>query len=361
MTRHALQNTACSLVRAPTARLAHEVIPSPSRARARLAGSMPSRRSVAPAPQERASRGRVFRLLSLVALLVLLTVLGSFTLLSTVHDTTAPGAGSASGGELRLSNVLGSNMVLQRGVAATLWGQTVPDDTVECTLLLHNGNTEVATSHRSAQTTGSWAVSFLPQPAGGPHQLVCTSAGASITLTQVYFGDVFLCAGQSNMVFPVNKSATAAKEAQDAAAAPRPGLRLFAAAPDKSVTAEPVPHAHGFRALAQPWSPATPDVVSGFSAVCWTAGRTIYDALNGDVPIGMIATAAGGSCIEKWSPDVALRACGQPVGQGSLYSAMVVPLIGTRLAGVLWYQGESNVGPAASGTCSGLRRRPLSW
>ena len=329
------------------------MIPSPSRACARLAGSMPSRRSVAPA-QERASRGRVVRLLSLVALLVLLTVLASFTLLSTVHDTTAPAAvphDNASGGELRLSNVQGSNMVLQRDVAASLWGQTVPDDIVECTLLLHNGTTEVATSQRSAQTTGNWAVTLRPHPAGGPHQLVCTSAGASITLTQVYFGDVFLCAGQSNMVMPVNKSFTAAEEVQDAAAAPRPGLRLFSAAPDKSVTAEPVPHANGFRALAQPWSPATPDVVSGFSAVCWTAGRTIYDALNGEVPIGLIATAAGGSCIEKWSPDVALRACGQPVGQGSLYSAMVVPLIGTRLAGVLWYQGESNVGPAASGTC----------
>jgi sialate O-acetylesterase len=314
---------------------------------------MPSRRSVAPA-QERASRGRVVKLLFLVALLVLLTALGSFTLLSTVHGSAASGAGSASGGELRLSNALGSNMVLQRGVAATLWGQSVGEDTVECTLLLLNGSIgEVATSQRSA--TGSWAVSLRPQPAGGPHQLLCTSSllpGATVTLTQVYFGDVFLCAGQSNMVFTVNKSFTAAEEVQDAATVPRPGLRLFAAAPDKSLTAEPVPHAHGFRVVAQPWSEGTPAVVSGFSAVCWTAGRTIYDALGGDVPIGLIATAAGGSCIEKWMPDISLRACGQPVGQGSLYSAMVVPLVPyTRLAGVLWYQGESNVGPAASGTC----------
>lgn len=318
---------------------------------------MPSRRPVAPAKQW-ASRGRVLRLLSLVALLVLLAVLGSLSLLSTVHDdTTAAGTGSASGGELRLSNALGSNMVLQRGVAAAIWGQSLADDTVECTLLLHNGNTEVATSQRSAQQTGQhWVVTLRPQPAGGPHQLVCTSTllpGATVTLKQVFFGDVFLCAGQSNMVFPVNRSFTAAQELQDAAAVPRPGLRIFAAAPDKSLTAAPVPHAHGFRSLSTPWSPAaSPGVVSGFSAVCWTAGKTIYDALGGEVPIGLIAAAAGGSCIEKWSPDVALRACGQPVGQGSLYSAMIAPLVPhTRLAGVLWYQGESNVGPAASGTC----------
>ena len=39
-------------------------------------------------------------------------------------------------------------------------------------------------------------------PAGGPHTVVATaSSGATQTLTDILFGDVYLCGGQSNMAF----------------------------------------------------------------------------------------------------------------------------------------------------------------
>ena len=305
---------------------------------ARRSNSFP--RSLAPRLATRCGR------LSLIAALVVFALAGSFALLNKLRLNSKAAA-------FRLSNALGSHMVLQRAPqAATLWGASLPGDRVQCTLQLHGyeSDTDVASSDT---VSGDWAARFRPHPAGGPHTIICTSAllpGASITLTDVYFGDVFLCGGQSNMAFPVQRSFTAEAEVARAASRTRSGLRLFAAGPDKSPL-ESTPQ-RGFRTVSTPWSIASSAVVSDFSAVCWSFGVTLYDDLGGTVPIGLLSSAAGGTCIEKWSPDAALDACSQPPGQGVLWGSMIAPLIPhTRLAGVLWYQGESNVAPSASGTC----------
>ncbi len=125
---------------------------------------------------------------------------------------------------------------------------------------------------------------------------------------------------------------------------------------------QPLPQ---FGTLDLPWSVAGPESVAGadwshFSAVCWVAGRTLYDKLRGgvgnsdDVPIGLIVSAWGGTCIESWAPDDALEACSQPTGQGRLFDAMIAPLARMRLAGVFWYQGESNAGTEQVHTCGAL-------
>ena len=52
-----------------------------------------------------------------------------------------------------------------------------------------------------------WLVQ-LNFPAGGPYKITATSIVGnqlvSISLEDVYFGDVWLCGGQSNMVFTTN-------------------------------------------------------------------------------------------------------------------------------------------------------------
>ena len=45
-----------------------------------------------------------------------------------------------------------------------------------------------------------------------------------------------------------------------------------------------------------------------FSAVCWMYGRRLYEQYR--VPIGLIASYWGGTCIEAWSSPDALRKCG---------------------------------------------------
>ena len=49
-----------------------------------------------------------------------------------------------------------------------------------------------------------WSVQLSPRPAGGPYNLKVSVQGTSITLADILFGDIWLCSGQSNMVFVVS-------------------------------------------------------------------------------------------------------------------------------------------------------------
>ena len=51
----------------------------------------------------------------------------------------------------------------------------------------------------TASADGSWKVLLAPKPAGGDFTVSATSQGLTVALTSVTFGDVWLCAGQSNM------------------------------------------------------------------------------------------------------------------------------------------------------------------
>lgn len=52
---------------------------------------------------------------------------------------------------------------------------------------------------------GTWRVSLEPVEAGGPYTVTAASHDNTVTLTDVLFGDIWLCGGQSNMHFPVSR------------------------------------------------------------------------------------------------------------------------------------------------------------
>ena len=59
------------------------------------------------------------------------------------------------------------------------------------------------------------------------------------------------------------------------------------------------------------------------------------------VPIGFIPSAHGGTSMQQWDPSLARE------GSLSLYGATLarVKAVGGRVAGILWYQGESDANP----------------
>ena len=93
-----------------------------------------------------------------------------------------------------------------------------------------------------------------------------------------------------------------------------------------------------------------------FSAVCYYTGKTLYDASGGQIPIGLIAGAVGGTLIETWtSPDAVPQCQPYPYNYtgwrpdttnstlpGVIFGPMINPLLRTQLRAVVWYQGESN-------------------
>jgi len=190
--------------------------------------------------------------------------------------------------EVRLSEVFGEHMVLQRDRPLRVWGQATPGKTLTIDL---GGRT--GTAHVGAD--GRWRVQLAPLPAGGPHRLVVTGDRTAV-LNDILIGDVWLLGGQSNMEWPLAQTDTGPQEVASPQNQQLRHLRVPLRASVK-VEAEIAPAA---------WVVAEPGKVAEFSAVGYHFAKQMQ-AVQG-VPIGLINTAWGGSMLETWmSRDAALR------------------------------------------------------
>jgi sialate O-acetylesterase len=182
--------------------------------------------------------------------------------------------------------LFGDHMVLQRDVAAPVWGWTEPGGEVRVSL---DGKTATARADQS----GRWQVKLGPFSAGGPHTLRIEGP-ETIVIQDVLIGDVWICSGQSNMewgMWGVNNSP------QEIAAADHPKLRLFTVPKRIATRPEEVPGGQ--------WAVCSPQTVGGFSAVGYFFGRDLQEAL--DIPIGLIHTSWGGTVAEAWTSAEALE------------------------------------------------------
>lgn len=94
---------------------------------------------------------------------------------------------------LTLPRVLSSHMVLQRDLSTLLWGKAAPNSSV--TVTLDNDPQQRFTA--TANPAGNWSIALPPHPADPTaHQLSITGDSTTLTLTDVLFGDVFLCSGR---------------------------------------------------------------------------------------------------------------------------------------------------------------------
>src|SRR5207244_4942942 len=94
------------------------------------------------------------------------------------------------------------------------------------------------------------------------------------------------------------------------------------------------------------WQKCTTVRVPGFSAVAYYFGRDLQKALG--VPVGLTHSSVGGTAAERWTSKEALQAHAATKGLGGSdpFNGMIAPLIPCAIRGVIWYQGESNVGRA---------------
>lgn len=244
-----------------------------------------------------------------------------------------------------LSKTLGSNMVLQRAPAsAVVWGFATAGATVKTTF---QGSSYVAT----ADATNVWRQS-LPPTAPGPAVTIsfAASTGEATMLTNVLFGDVYICSGQSNMQFSLEANINATAEAQ--AANNYPNIRLFTVGQGTSSTTPLT----DLKTIEQTWSVASNvSVTAGggwgyFSAVCWFFGKQVSDGLSNQVPLGLISSNWGGTPIEHWSDAPAFKRCNRTDTDSTLYNAMIYPYVvgPMALTGFTWYQGEANTGSQQS-------------
>lgn len=253
--------------------------------------------------------------------------------------------------------------VLQRGATVPLIGTAAPNAKVTVNL---SGQKTDHTLNATADEKGAWSVN-LPQIAGGTGFTLTVTAGNTVTVKDIAFGDVWVCSGQSNMEWSINASSDAEKyKAADA----NPNLRLFTVT--RRTSEKPLSdladldHLKGFNTASKQsdgpkgWSVAgaNAQLLGRFSAVGYHFGTALQKELK--VPIGLINTSWGGTPAEAWTSREALAAVpelkhytvppfapNRPNLGGVLYNAMIQPLVKFPIKGAIWYQGESNAGRAA--------------
>ncbi|MCF0183769.1 MAG: sialate O-acetylesterase [Bacteroidaceae bacterium] len=313
---------------------------------------------------------------------------GARILAQTVYDAITAHAQTP----LSLPAIYQNGMVLQRDAENVLRGRAPEGYEIEVRL---DGKRHVT----QTDTNGEWQVTLPAKPAGGPYRLTVNGrlknkAGnlfiapkqQTLTIDSLFFGEVWLCSGQSNMEWVNNNLPMHLRPqiCRSGAADEVDGrVHLYRMQGKCGITTDrrwedSLLVATNRLQFIRPacWQQATAESVGNFSAIAYRVGRAIADSLG--CHVGLIANAIGGSGIEAWVdresvewefPELLIssrpakcdflqdwvRRCISMNTDGSadalqrhpfdpcyLYESSILPIEGLTLRGVMWYQGESN-------------------
>lgn len=274
-------------------------------------------------------------------------------------------------GGLSVSPLYSDNMVLQRRRPVEISGTADVGEKVSVRL----GKKTLRTV---TGVDGKWRVEFPPMEAATGLELSIATKEKTFEYSGVAVGEVWLCSGQSNMRYALG-SAKGGREAAEASS--DPDLRFFdqwpywetydVAWPESAV--DSVKNLIYLRPAT--WKTASPKTSSGMSAVGYWFAKELRDSLK--VPVGIICDAVGGATAESWIDRNTLETrfpvilrdwinndfiqewareraaknvsykkgdkfARHPYEPCYLFESAILPLGHPTLAGVIWYQGESN-------------------
>lgn len=247
--------------------------------------------------------------------------------------------------QLRLPVVFDDHMVIQQQTSVPIWGWANPSENVTI-----NVSWDTTTVKTKASNGTRWRASVNTPAAGGPHTITIKSGNETVILDDVLVGEVWLASGQSNMEWSMQAAGdgrTVIDQVND------PKVRLLNIPKASAGTLQE--RGEGV------WTVCDKETVRGFSAVAYFFGKKLSDELG--VPVGLINASWGGSPAEVWmsselvEENESLRASAaklnstqpwSPVKSGVAFNSMINPLIPFRIAGAIWYQGESNTAAPAT-------------
>jgi len=185
--------------------------------------------------------------------------------------------------EVSLPGIFTGNMVIQRDKPVQVWGWADPGEKIRVSF---NGQIESTKASRE----GTWIIQLKSMAASAnPQSLTVESKENDIILKNVLIGDVWICSGQSNMVWPMSRLKAGEEECQQANYR---YLRMFTVTNEMALIPRENLEGSG-------WKVAKGDVVMDFSAVAYYFGKKLL--METGVPIGLITTAWGGTNIEAWT------------------------------------------------------------
>lgn len=246
---------------------------------------------------------------------------------------------SLAWGDVQPHALFSDGMVLQCGRPVPVWGNAAEGEEVTVEFLGQKQTT--------LAKEGRWMVWLAPLESGGPFTMKI-SASNETSIHDVLVGEVWICSGQSNMQWPLNKSENA-DEVISSSANPRIRLLSVPRGPASEPRAD----------LQAKWVECKPETVASFSAVAYFFGRDVEKSR--DVPVGLINSSYGGTPAEAWTSqetlesdpffDPILKRANKeprenPKRATGLYNGMIAPLVPYAIRGAIWYQGESNANRA---------------
>jgi sialate O-acetylesterase len=280
---------------------------------------------------------------------------------------------------IRLAGLFSNHMVMQRDRVVPVWGWAKPGGKVTL---------EFASQQKTvtADSEGRWTVNLDPIAVNAtPQTMEISSEMETLAIKDILIGDVWLCSGQSNMFFRMNKVEDSQKEIK---AANHPDIRFFAV--KEQFAKSPATTVNGT------WQPVSPASAGECSAVAYYFATALKPKLG--IPIGLLISSVGGTRIETWMQPQTLVSIGESnemidkwknvsveeFGKiaadyrayqyrrdtrhsptttkpdrkatlkpptlrchdcpGALHFGMIAPLQPFALRGFLWYQGEANSG-----------------
>lgn len=272
------------------------------------------------------------------------------------------------------------NMVLQRDQPIHIWGKASPGIKISVSLLNQKKSTIV-------QSDSSWDIYLNPTRANShPSMLIVQSGAIKKIYENVLIGDVWLCIGQSNMLFSMREEMHYKAEVKNAK---QPLLHFY----NPTYIGKDIYNQQFSDSMLQrlnkenfysqaSWNPSDSQYFSSMTAVGYYFGKELVNDLN--IPIGLINLSIGGAPIEtfinqdvlkkdkraankvngNWINNNAIPAwvrarATQNVGgllnapydnygpshafkPGFAFNAGINPLTKFPIKGVIWYQGESN-------------------
>jgi sialate O-acetylesterase len=277
--------------------------------------------------------------------------------------------------QLKLPAIFSDHMVLQQQEVVPIWGWAKPGETIRISNSWSKEKEKVISDEK-----GNWKIEISTNSAQGAQRIEISSSNKTIVLNDVLLGEVWVCSGQSNMVFSLGASLNGETTIGKAN---NPNIRYLDV--KRQISDTPLVDVTGSK-----WEVLSSEKAEKYSAVAVYFAEKLQSELN--TPIGIIEVAWGGTAADNWTPKHVLRndakldialdrykeweesfkidsisyyAQLNAKEQGfikikpkmptslfiknrphrapsALYNGLIHPLTNYGIKGVIWYQGETN-------------------
>ena len=190
--------------------------------------------------------------------------------------------------QVRLPKLVSDGMVLQRNSNVRIWGWASEGEDIEVSFQQRNYNTSTK--------NGKWEILLENPNIGGPYTMQISGKN-SIQLDSIYIGDVWLCSGQSNMELPMSR--VAPKYTEEIKSADNAEIRYFQVPKEYNLTKKLDDFSGGN------WISVNQNTIEGFAAIPYFFAKKLYEEYQ--IPIGLIDASLGGSPVEAWMSEKALK------------------------------------------------------